>query len=141
MTRDDVLRFFDAQREAWASRDAAALTAAHHEHGTIISPIFRTVAGRKEILDSYRALFAMFPDWTYTGDPVLVDGLRVAQPFHVEATHGGDFMGVAGTGRRVEIQGVRVFEMRDGLIGFEQRYYDFTGLLIQAGILRGKPAI
>ena len=82
----------------------------------------------------------MFPDWTYTGDPVMVDGLRVAQPFQVEATHGGDFMGVPGTGRRVEIQGVRVFEMRDGLIGFEQRHYDFTGLLIQAGILRGKPA-
>jgi hypothetical protein len=30
--------------------------------------------------------------------------------------------------------------MADGLIVHERRYYDFTGLLIQIGILRGKPA-
>jgi hypothetical protein len=35
---------------------------------------------------------------------------------------------------------MRLFEMQDGLIAYERRYYDFTGLLIQLGILRGKPA-
>jgi hypothetical protein len=33
-----------------------------------------------------------------------------------------------------------MFEMKDGLIVHERRYYDFTGLLIQLGVLRGKPA-
>jgi predicted ester cyclase len=82
----------------------------------------------------------MFPDWSYEGEPVIVDGLKVVQPFAVQATHTGDFMGVPGTGRRVGVHGVRIFEMRDGLIGFDRRYYDFTGLLIQAGVLRSKPA-
>jgi hypothetical protein len=35
---------------------------------------------------------------------------------------------------------VRIFEMKDDRIAYERRYYDFTGLLIQLGILRGKPA-
>jgi hypothetical protein len=30
--------------------------------------------------------------------------------------------------------------MRDGLIARERRYYDFTGLLIQLGVLRSRPA-
>jgi hypothetical protein len=33
-----------------------------------------------------------------------------------------------------------MFQMKDGLIAHERRIYDFTGLLIQLGILRGKPA-
>jgi hypothetical protein len=33
-----------------------------------------------------------------------------------------------------------MFQVRDELIAYERRFYDFTGLLIQLGILRGKPA-
>jgi steroid delta-isomerase-like uncharacterized protein len=137
---DDTRKLFETYQRAWDARDAEALTGHHHEHGTIISPIFRTVRGRREILESYRSLFSTFPDWTYKGQQPVVDGNRIAQPFTVQATHAGDFMGLAGSGRRFEIEGVRVFEMTDGLIGHERRYYDFTGMLIQLGVLRGKPA-
>jgi steroid delta-isomerase-like uncharacterized protein len=105
-----------------------------------VSPIFRTVRGREEIRASYSSLFTTFPDWTITGLPLLIDGERVAQPFKIQATHTGDFMGLPGSGRRFELEGMRLFEMQDGLIAYERRYYDFTGLLIQLGILRGKPA-
>jgi hypothetical protein len=49
-------------------------------------------------------------------------------------------MGLEGSGRKFEIQGVRFFKLKDGLIAYERRYYDFTGFLIQLGVLRGKPA-
>ena len=97
-------------------------------------------AAAAKILESYKALFATFPDWTYNGQQPLVDGSRIAQPFNVQATHSGDFMGLPGSGRRFEIEGVRMFDLADGLIAHERRYYDFTGLLIQLGVLRGKPA-
>ena len=70
----------------------------------------------------------------------MIDGGRVAQEFAVDATHSGAFMGAAAERPQVSIIGVRLFEMEDGLIVHERRYYDFTGLLIQIGILRGKPA-
>jgi steroid delta-isomerase-like uncharacterized protein len=139
MTRQDVETLFARRQQAWDSRDAEALTADHGENGTIVSPIFRTVQGRPEIRESYRSLFTRFPDWTLTGQPLLIDGTRVAQPFRVEATHSGDFMGLAGSGRRFDIEGMLLFEMQDGLIAYERRYYDFTGLLIQLGVLRSKP--
>jgi steroid delta-isomerase-like uncharacterized protein len=139
MTHDEAVRFFALQQDEWNARDAAALSLRHTEDGTVVSPIFKTVQGREGILESYEALFATFPDWHYIGEHLLVDNERVAQQFLVHATHSGDFMGLPGSGRKFDIQGVRVFEMRDGLIAFERRYYDFTGLLIQLGILRGKP--
>ena len=35
--------------------------------------------------------------------------------------------------------GVLVFELRDGKITHERRLYDFTGLLVQVGVLKAKP--
>jgi len=140
MTRDEILEFFARQQQAWIGRNADALAAGHAEDGTLVSPIFGTLQGRAAILNSYRSLFQVFPDWTYTGEPLLVDIDRAAEPFSVTATHVGTFMGLEGTGRRFNLQGIRLFDMRDGAIGHERRYYDFTGLLIQLGILRSKPA-
>jgi predicted ester cyclase len=140
MTHDEAVKFFDHQQTCWNNRDADSLAKLHTVDGTIISPIFRTVQGQLDILASYRTLFATFPDWQYIGQRLLVDGTHVAQEFLVQATHSGEFMGLRGTGRKFDIQGVRLMEMRDGLISFERRYYDFTGLLIQLGILKSKPA-
>lgn len=139
MTPDQIREFFATQERHWRERNPAALAEGHSAHGTIVSPIFRTVTGTKEIAASYRALFEMFPDWDYRAEPLLVDGDRVAQPFNVTATHQGEFMGIPGSGKRVTIQGVRLFTMNDGRIEHERRHYDFTGLLIQLGVIRGKP--
>lgn len=140
MTRQEIVKFFDGQKEAWLTRDAIALGAFHAEQGTIESPMFGPRQGRQAIADTYRALFTTFPDWDFRGEELLIDGDRVAQPFSATATHVGTFMGIDGTNRRFKIQGVRLFTMADGLVQHERRMYDFTGLLIQIGILRGKPA-
>ncbi len=140
MTRQDIEAFFEGQLQAWLMRDADALGAFHTEDGTVESPMFGRRQGRRSISESYRALFATFPDWDFQGEPLLIDGDRVCQPFTAMATHVGTFMGIDGTNRRFKIQGVRLFTMADGLMAYERRLYDFTGLLIQIGILRGKPA-
>ena len=140
MTHEDAVKFFAEQQDEWARRDIEALSRRHAEDGIIVSPIFGTVQGRADILASYVSLFKTFPDWNYVGEDILVDGTRGAQEFSVQATHSGAFMGLPPTGRRFDIRGVRMFQMKDGLIAHERRFYDFTGLLIQLGILRGKPA-
>ena len=140
MSHDEIRAFFNAQQEHWRTRDPEKLANGHTENGVLVSPIFRTVTGRPAILSSYRLLFEIFPDWDYRSEQLLIDGALVAQPFTAAATHVGEFMGLAGSGRRFEIQGVRLFEMKDGLIAHERRYYDFTGMLIQLGVLRSKPA-
>jgi steroid delta-isomerase-like uncharacterized protein len=140
MTHQGIRDLFTAQAQHWRDRNALALAAGHTADGTIISPIFRTVTGAKEIASSYVALFDMFPDWEYQAEQLLIDISRVAEPFTATATHQGEFMGLPGSGKSFTIKGVRLFDMRDGLIAHERRYYDFTGLLIQLGVLRSKAA-
>jgi uncharacterized protein (TIGR02246 family) len=139
MANPDIQAFFDRQQGYWRARDPKGLANGHTEDGVLVSPIFKTLSGRSQILESYQRLFRVFPDWDYQTADRLIDGTRIAEPFIVTATHVGEFMGFEGTGRRFEIQGVRLFQMRDGLVAHERRYYDFTGMLIQLGVLKSKP--
>ena len=140
MTREQILAFFAERQTHWHARDAEALSRGHGPNGVVMSPMFGRRSGRDAIRDSYRSLFAVFPDWTIEMGDGIIDGNRIALPFSASATHVGEFMGLAGTNRRFKIQGVRLSEFVDGLIQTEQRFYDFTGLLIQVGVLRGRPA-
>ena len=138
--RDAVVAFLDERQRSWRARDAEGLGRSHAENGIVRSPIFATVQGRAAITEAYRSLFRSFTDWQFSAREPIIDGLRVAQPFDVTATHTGSLLGFDPTGRRFEIHGVLLFDLTpDCLIAQEQRIYDFTGLLIQVGVLRGKP--
>lgn len=140
MTRDEVCACFAHRQKAWNRRDAEELADTHRADGTVESPIFGTIQGRASILRSYDALFRMFHEWEYRGEAPVIDGDRAVQAFTARGVHVGEFMGLAGTGRRFEIEGVALYDLQDDLIVHERRIYDFTGLLIQIGVLRGKPA-
>jgi predicted ester cyclase len=103
--------------------------------------MFSKTVGRDAIERSYEALFRSFPDWAMDCEPPLIDGDRIAVPFMAKATHAGRFMGLEGTGRRFEVHGVLLMHMQNGLIAHERRVYDFTGLLVQIGVLKSKPAV
>lgn len=140
MTRPQIVTFFSDWEPDWKARNPERLANWYSEGATVNSPMFKRLNGRKKIAESYYRLFETFPDWTLTNEEPLVDGDRAALPFHATATHVGEFMGLAGTGRKFQIQGVRIFRLDAGLIGDERRIYDFTSFLIQIGVLRSKPA-
>jgi ketosteroid isomerase-like protein len=140
VTHDQAVAFLRQRQAKWDRRDPAELTADHAPDGLVRSPMFADVRGRPAIELSYRKLFTVFPDWTIVFDEAIVDGDRAAHPFTVRATHVGNFMGFPGTGRQFTFSGALLYTMRDGLIVEERRVYDFSGLLIQLGVLRSKPA-
>ena len=139
MTRDDIVRFLQARQAHWIARDPDGLASQHAVHGTVESPMFGRVSGRDAISQSYHRLFTAFPDWVTNFDEAIIDGDHVAQPFTGTATHIGEFMGLAGTKRRSLIHGVLLMHIVDGMIQDERRIYDFSMLLMQVGVLRGKP--
>jgi len=139
MTRDEVVRFFHERQRHWVARDIDALANQHAPNGTVHSPMFGNLSGRAAIAESYHRLYTAFPDWSTQPDELIVDGDTVAQPFKATATHVGEFMGLPGTKHRTHIQGVLLMHMADGLIQHERRLYDFSMLLMQVGVLKGKP--
>jgi steroid delta-isomerase-like uncharacterized protein len=132
-----VERFLEALRR----RDPAGLARHHAPDGVAESPMFATVKGRQAIEDAYRAFFTSFPDATFDVEHIVVDPPQVAIFATVNATHQNDFLGLPGTNRHVDFRFARLVRMNDdGLIAHEERIYDFTGILVQIGVLRAKPA-
>jgi steroid delta-isomerase-like uncharacterized protein len=139
MTREQIVGVVQTMQRAWNTKDAAALAAAHADDGVVHSPMFGEVRGRADIERSYRDMFRAFGDWSFEGEDLIIDGDRAAQTFVATATHTSELFGVEATHRRFKVQGVLVFELRDGKIVTERRLYDFTSLLIQLGVLKAKP--
>ena len=140
MTREEVLALFTRREAAWRAHDAASLAADHAPDGVVLSPTGGVLEGREEIERVYRVWFTAFPDLAFGSTDVLVDGDRAVLVFTVTGTHAGDFFGLAASGRRVQALCAFVYTLRDGLIVHERRILDFTGVLIQVGVLKAKPA-
>lgn len=137
----DIESLFARRATAWAERDPVALAATYADDAVVSSPMFPHAAGRRAIQLSFETLFRIFPDWDITLEEPCMAGYRAMQLCKVRATQRGEFMGIPGTGKRLEFDCVLILDLRDGLIERERRIYDFTGVLIQLGVLRGKPAV
>lgn len=140
MTRQDILALFDRWQVAYERRDVLALTNLHAEDGVVESLMAGTIRGHAAIGDVYRAWFTAFPDLVITSEDLLIDGLRAAHVLTHTGTDRGGFMGLPPTGKPFRLPIVYLFEFRDGYILHERRIYDFTGLLVQIGVLKAKPA-
>ena len=140
MNRQDIVAMFARRQEAWDRRDAAALAADHTEDGQVDSPLAGGVArGREAIEKLYATYLSAFGDMTLAQDELLIDGDRVALLARVSGTDTGGFMGMPPSGRQVKFPSVFFYELHDGRIAREQRIYDFTGVLVQVGLLKAKP--
>jgi C-1 hydroxylase len=140
MTHANLRAVADRYIEAQKRRDPVELTAYHTADGIVESPMYGTLVGRAAIEEAWRAFFKSFPDATFDVEQVLVEPPDMAVFATVTATHVNDFFGLPGTNRRIDFRGVRLMRLEGDLIARERRIYDFTGILVQVGVLRAKPA-
>ena len=131
-----VERYMTFQRR----HDPPGLAQFHAVNGTVESPMYGTLNGRAAIEEGYRAFFTSFPDVTTEIEAMVVEPPHMAIFATVTATHVNEFFGLAGTNRRIDFRLSRLLQMEGDLITHERRIYDFTGILIQVGVLRAKPA-
>lgn len=78
-------------------------------------------------------LRAAFTDRAYKTEKFLADGEWAACFGHIEATHSGEFMGIAPTGRRVTIPYMDFWRVEDGRIKDNPVSVDFASVLAQLG--------
>ncbi len=139
MTRDETQEFFDRRIRAWNEHDVAALALAHAEGCVLESPLVGKLMGRAAIENIYRGFMTSFPDLTVDNRELIVDGHRVVQTVTFAGTNTGGFMSMAPTGKHFSFDAVLICTMRDGQIAHEKRIYDFTGFLLEIGVLKAKP--
>ena len=109
-------------------------------NAVVISPTGGVLEGRDDIQRIYQVWFTAFPDLRFTERDLLIDGDRVVLIMTIVGTHAGDFFGLPASGRQVRAVCAFVYTLQDNQIVHERRILDFTGVLVQVGVLRAKPA-
>ena len=140
MTRREIERILEEHREGFARRDASALAALHLPDGTFESPAAGVVRGREKIEGVYRYWFAAFPDLVLSWTSQVIEGDRAMFFWTLTGTHRGSFFGLEGSGAKVSTSGAAEFRFAEGGIASVRHVFDFTGVLVAAGVLRARPA-
>ena len=104
------------------------------------SPTQALQRGREAIESVYKLWFTAFPDYQFLQEEVIIDGQRAAVIARIVGMHEGEFFAMPPTKRRFECRMVFVYTMKDGQIVHERRSLDFTGVLLQIGVLKARPA-
>jgi predicted ester cyclase len=86
-------------------------------------------AARQEASDFRRG----FPDVVSTIEDLVAEGDRVAARWSARATHQGEYVGVAPTGKEVEFTGISVYRIEAGRIAESWTVEDDLGLMRQIG--------
>jgi predicted ester cyclase len=89
-----------------------------------------TREGQKELLTQFRAAF---PDARITLEDVIAEGDRIAFRSTLRATHQGEFLGIAATGKGVEVSLLDVICIEDGKFVEQWGGPDLFSLLQQLG--------
>jgi steroid delta-isomerase-like uncharacterized protein len=85
-----------------------------------------------EEISTYRAAF---PDLRYTVEDQLAEGDLVASRWTVRGTHRGELMGIAPTGKEIELRGITIHRFAEGKIAEEWWNWDALGLMQQLGAI------
>jgi len=140
ITRANLQTFVDRYIKVQQGRDPAQLARFHAADGVVESPMYGTLVGQKAIEEAYRAFYTSFPDARFDVEEIVMEPPDIAVFATVTATHVNEFFGLPGTNRRIDFRGARLLHLKGELIQRERRIYDFTGILVQVGVLRAKPA-
>jgi steroid delta-isomerase-like uncharacterized protein len=139
--RVDLERLSERFLTSMNRHDPRALASLYAVDCRVDSPMFAAVHGRAAVEASFRQWFTIFPDVEFKAESTVIDPPTMVVTTLNTATHEGELFGLGPTHKRIEFRVVRLVTVNeDGLIASERRIYDFTGLLVQLGVLRAKPA-
>jgi predicted ester cyclase len=86
----------------------------------------------------YRNMVAPWTDMSHSIEDLTESAERVTVRMHIAATHSGDFLGIAPTGRRIEWDHVAIVKIKDGRVVGQWAQPDLWGSYTQ--LTREPPA-
>lgn len=89
------------------------------------------LAGLKDFVAQIRAAF---PDMQVTADDLILEGDRLAVRSTIRGTHEGDFMGIPGSGKRVEVSNYDFVRFENDQAAEHWGVIDSAALMEQLGV-------
>jgi steroid delta-isomerase-like uncharacterized protein len=127
-----ILRLFE---EVWSHGDLAV--ADEMVDPNMVDHVTRPgnpigLAGYKQTVTMFRNAF---PDLAITSDDQIAVGDKVAVLWTARGTHLGELMGVAPTGKRIEVRGMYLYRFAGGKVAERAGARDMLGLMQQIGAI------
>jgi steroid delta-isomerase-like uncharacterized protein len=132
--------FAERYVEAWNSHDADRIEPLVIRDVVWLDPALPEPArGVDEVKDLMRSAWVAFPDLRFTPGPLWLDPHEdsMCWAWRMEGTHDGplDPPGFAPTGRRIDVDGIDVWDFEDGRIRRYRAYYDLADVARQLGVM------
>lgn len=132
----DLAAYAEIINEAWNSHDIEKVLDLYSPHyiGDDVgqASLLRGHEGLRTMLEMY---WKAFPDLKFAVTDVVVQDSRVATIWMAEGTHQGPIMNIPPTGHKVEVRGMSVIDVKDGLVVRGQYVWDLAGMLRHMGLL------
>ena len=133
---NNLLPYIQNLTDAWNSHDLDVVLPYYAEdyEGVDIGES-RVQHGRNSVKEMLLRYWQAFPDLYFTVQNTVAEENRIAISWYAEGTHQGQIMHIPPTGHRVEVKGISVIEIEDGLVVRGQYIWDLAGMLRRMGLL------
>jgi steroid delta-isomerase-like uncharacterized protein len=101
----------------------------------------RTCRGADEIARYFEDAFAALPDMRFEVVAIVEQGDDVFAHWRLTGTHTGPVQGIEGTGKRIELDGIDHFVLRDGRVVSNFVVFDQMQYSRQLGILPAQDSV
>jgi steroid delta-isomerase-like uncharacterized protein len=127
-----VRRFF----EAFQANDEAAMKEVLSPDLVAYTHVGPGPVNRDALVQGISMWNAAFSETHFTIEEQIAEGDRVATRTTMRAVHsGGDFQGLAPTGKQVAVGGITINRIKDGRIVEHRVSSDFLGMMQQLGLV------
>lgn len=135
MTADLVI-YADIINQAWNSHDIEKVLRFYAPDyvGSDVG-LAEPVNGHQGLQTMLETYWNAFPDLHFTVTNTVVQDFCVALVWQAEGTHQGPIMNIPPTGRWVQVRGVSIIDVKDGLVVRGQYIWDLAGMLRHMGLL------
>ncbi len=91
--------------------------------------------GRAGLKHAVNSMHTGFPDLDWTVNEQIAEGEKIVTRFTWTGTHKGEFMGIPPTNKKVEVWGIVIDVVKNGLFSESRIIMDSVGLLQQLGVM------
>jgi len=133
---DDLVTYAKTINDAWNSHEIEKVLSFYSPEcisdDIAQATVLRGRAGLRSMLNT---VWKAFPDLQLKVTDTIVQAPRLAVAWVAGGTHQGTIMNIPPTGHKVEIRGVAIIDVKDGLVIRGQYIWDVAGMLRHMGLL------
>ena len=132
----DLATYAQTVNDAWNSHDMEKVLS-FYAAGCISDDVGQAsqLHGREGLRALLEAYWRAFPDLQFRVTDTVVENSRLAIAWVARGTHQGTIMHIPPTGHRVEVRGMSIVDVKEGLVVRGQYIWDLAGMLRHMGLL------